>query len=525
MSARASLRSVLLCAAFALLLGFRLGDRPVTRQAEERVSDVAQNMVLDGDWLVPQRNGKPWLNKPPLYYWSSALVYELRGVFDGWSLRAPAALSALALFALAWIWGRRLGRPGAGILAALLWAMALEVASHGRQGVAEMTMSLFVGLAWYACARLEQGGERRWYAVYGLAFTLAILAKATVPVMLVLLPVTLFLALERRLGRAWRARRPLLWTAGAIAAGFSWYVAVGLRVPGAFDHFFQAATLPAGVQSEVGAEHYKPFWAHVGNLFGAGLPASLLAPVWIVPAWRTRLWRGDPQRRLLGLFLVASFVAFSILPQKRKVYMLPLLLPLALLTADGLLAAIERRGKGLAALRRGVSLGSALLAVLIAALAGLYLGEVLGLSPRAWGPVVVLALGAGGWSAWAAAKERWVTAATAFGLLWGTLVLVNQGSFEVWSQQFRTGAVACRTDFDEARWKRLLAEHAFLRRHFHESAGLVGRYFGPGARTGEHHPRCGAPPVIPPVERPPLPERAAAGPASEKPARAGRRGM
>lgn len=498
----AILRSALLCAAFALVLGFRLGDRPVTRQAEQRVSDVVQSMVLDGDWLVPRRDGRPWLNKPPLYYWSSALVTELRGTFDGWSLRVPAALSALGLFALAWAWGRRLGRPGAGILAAFLWAMSLEVASHGRQGVAEMTMSLFCGLTWYACARLQAGGGGRWYAAYGLAFTLAILAKATVPVMLVLLPVTLLLALERRLGRAWRARRPLLWTAAALVAGFSWYLVVGLRVPGAFDHFFQAAALPAGVQSDVGAEHYKPFWAHVGNLFGAGLPASLLAPVWIVPAWRTRLWRGDPERRFLALCLLASFVAFSILPQKRKAYMLPLLLPMALLTADGLLAAIERRGRGLAVLRRGVSLGSALFAVLIAALAGLYLGEVLGAPPPVWLAVVALALGAGGWAARAAARERWVAAASGFGLLWGTLELVNQGSFEIWSQQFRTGAVACRPDFDPARWQRVLADHPFLERHFHESTGLVEQYFGPGARTGQLHPGCGAPPVIPPVERP-----------------------
>lgn len=489
------MRFALLLFAFAAVLLFRLDRAPVTVRAEARVSDVAQEMVASGDWVVPRRNGRPWLNKPPLYYWSASATTSVRGVFDGWSLRLPAALSALLLLGLVARWGLALGRPGLVALAPFLWALCFEVTSHGRRGVAEMTMSLLVGACWFTFWRLYETRNGRLLPVFAALFALAILAKATVPVMLVLLPIAVFLMSRGELRRAFRPR-PVAWTLFALLVGFAWYGVVAAVVPGALDHFFKAATLPVGVKSDVGAGHYEPVWSHVPYLLSAGTPTVLLVPLGIVAAWRTRLWRDDPARRFLALTFVVGFVEFSLLPQKRKAYNLPLLLPLALLTADAVLAVLARGGVGELRLRRVLAAAGGFVGLFLAVVGGAYLGVVLGLSAPAWAGVVALGAVGGALSARWALRGRWLPFCLSFGALWSTLILLDQGSLDIWRRQFETGTVACRTDYDAERWAEVLDGHPRLARMFRRSDGLTRKFF-----PGEEHPGCGAPQAIPPFER------------------------
>jgi len=39
-------------------------------------------MQETGDWIAPRLYGKPWFEKPPLYYWSAALSFKLFGVSE-----------------------------------------------------------------------------------------------------------------------------------------------------------------------------------------------------------------------------------------------------------------------------------------------------------------------------------------------------------------------------------------------------------------------------------------------------------
>src|SRR5687768_6082989 len=65
----------------ALLVAF-LGAIPVTRSQEARVLETARQM-LDAPvahWLLPQLNGRPRMQKPPLAYWLTAWSYKAFGV-------------------------------------------------------------------------------------------------------------------------------------------------------------------------------------------------------------------------------------------------------------------------------------------------------------------------------------------------------------------------------------------------------------------------------------------------------------
>ncbi len=60
-------------------------------------------MAESGDWVTPRLYGKPWFEKPILYYWAAALSFKLFGVSEA-TARLPSAVFALfATLSLAWL--------------------------------------------------------------------------------------------------------------------------------------------------------------------------------------------------------------------------------------------------------------------------------------------------------------------------------------------------------------------------------------------------------------------------------------
>src|SRR5262249_25588923 len=70
---------------------------------EPRYAWIARDMMETGDYVTPRLYGKPWFEKPPLYYWGAALSFKLLGATEA-AGRLPSAFSALlATLAIAWL--------------------------------------------------------------------------------------------------------------------------------------------------------------------------------------------------------------------------------------------------------------------------------------------------------------------------------------------------------------------------------------------------------------------------------------
>src|SRR2546425_13376815 len=72
---------------------------------EPRYAQIGREMLARQDWITPTLDGKPWLEKPALYYWQAMLAYRIFGVSD-WAARLPSAVDAvlmvLAVFFFFW---------------------------------------------------------------------------------------------------------------------------------------------------------------------------------------------------------------------------------------------------------------------------------------------------------------------------------------------------------------------------------------------------------------------------------------
>ena len=451
--ARAELSLAALLAALALVLVWRIGEPPAANPAEARVQGAVASIVSDGDWLVPQVDGAPRIEKPPGYAWLAAALSELAGG-DSWTtVRLPSAACAVGIAALLFVWGRSLGGPDLGLLAALCFAAMSMTIDLGRRGVAEMALALFCALALFEFDRVHYGGERRRLPLFALWLACAILAKATTALLIVGLPLALALALERKLARAFSARN-VGWLAFALALGFAWYGVVLAVVPGAARTLFAEAAVPVGVRPPwATATHYGPPYLYIPVLARAALPAVVLLPLAALRAWRSRGYRSAPRLRFVAIAFASLFVAFSLLPQKRTHYMIPVLPLLALLLAESVRDLRERMPEQLRRLLVVAALVAVPLGLAAAGGLAVFYTELAG-APRvgvaALGVCVLAALAALCWSALRFHPRVFASLAAAGSL---GLMLAFYGSVDVCRRQVEVGAAERCPHYDAGRWE------------------------------------------------------------------------
>ena len=96
MRSRTELLLLVACCGFLLFYG--LGAFGLLGADEPRYAQVAREMLDRGDLITPTLNGKPWLEKPPLYYWQAMLAYRSARTFgsgnDGVSEQTTANCQA-----------------------------------------------------------------------------------------------------------------------------------------------------------------------------------------------------------------------------------------------------------------------------------------------------------------------------------------------------------------------------------------------------------------------------------------------
>ena len=105
-----------------------LGFRHLIPSDEGRYAEIAREMLVSGNWLVPKYNDYLYFEKPPLHLWMTALAFKLFGLGE-WQARLWSGLtSLLGIFFFSYtagkVWGARVGQLTAMILASSpLWIL------------------------------------------------------------------------------------------------------------------------------------------------------------------------------------------------------------------------------------------------------------------------------------------------------------------------------------------------------------------------------------------------------------------
>ncbi len=303
---------------------------------EPRYAQVAREMLERHDWVTPTLFGKPWLEKPPLFYWMAAASYNAAGGFHDWAARLPsAALCALMIFFI-YFWLRRF-YPGAQLDGALITAASVGIIGFGRGASMDMPLTATFTVAMLCWFAFHKAQSRAWLLGFYLALGLGTLAKGPVAVFLAALVIVPFAALRRD----WRLLLRTMWPFGIVlylAVALPWFIAVQRANPEFFRVFILQHNL-ARYTTDL-YRHRQPFWYFIPVAVAALLPWIVFVIGAVVDAYRD--WRysseqpaGEEDLRLfLSLWLVLPIVFFSLSQSKLPGYILPAIPAGTILLAD-----------------------------------------------------------------------------------------------------------------------------------------------------------------------------------------------
>jgi len=331
-----------------------LGGIGLVGPDEPRYAWIARAMAETGDWVTPRLYGKPWFEKPVLYYWAAGAGF-LAHLPPEWAARLPSALAALAAaVAIGWLAWKYYGSDARGArdciwLAPLVFSTSVAAIGFARAATPDMLFSSSLTLVMASAATaLRHAGVLRgpaeahnarrrdlWALVlFGAFLGLSVLAKGPAAVLLTGGAVGLWAMATKQWRAAWRLAHPMAIAAFCIVA-LPWYIVCArhnadfLRIF-IFEHNVERYLTPV-------FHHRQPFWFFGPIVLLALLPWTAL--LW--PAareggrlWRTKSWRDSP-----GLFLacwaVFPILFFSFSQSKLPSYILPAIPPLTLLCSVG----------------------------------------------------------------------------------------------------------------------------------------------------------------------------------------------
>jgi len=358
---------VLLLAGFcAFLFFYGLGFFGLIGADEPRYAQVAREMLARHDWITPVLCGRPWLEKPPLYYWQAMLAYSVFGVSD-FSARIPSAFNATLLVIAVYIFFRRF-RSGVEADAALITASCAGVIGYARAASMDMALAadFSIGmLSWWAW---RESGKRVYLGLFYVLMGLGTLAKGPVAPFLAAAVIGLF---------ALGARQPrmvlkTLWPPGVLlfcAVALPWYFAVQLRNPQFFREFILEHNL-ARFSSDL-YHHRQPFWYYLPVTAIALLPWIILVVAACVES--ARAWWSERHTAsadadfewefnlFAGCWLAVPVIFFSVSQSKLPGYILPAIPAGAALLAEYLRRHLAQEDRG------SVTKGWAVLHALVAA--------------------------------------------------------------------------------------------------------------------------------------------------------------
>jgi 4-amino-4-deoxy-L-arabinose transferase-like glycosyltransferase len=309
---------------------------------------------IAGGTVTPILYGKPWLEKPALYYWRAMSFFKEFGVSD-WTARLPSSSATFALIVLVFLHMRRF-RPGGHLDAALITVSCVAIVSFARGASTDMQLAapFCIGmLGWYAW---YETGKKFW--LFDLYFfgAAATLAKGPVAPFLALCIILLFAGLRRE----WSLLRRTIWWPGVtlfFIMVLPWYIAVQKRNPTFYKLFFWEHNIERFATNRY--QHHQPFFFYLFVLLIGLIPWTVMAIRALVDSidvsiaeWKVRRHpqrylghtrAGDAFPEFLVLWALFPVVFFSFSGSKLPGYILPSIPPLTILTAD-YLNRIRREG-------------------------------------------------------------------------------------------------------------------------------------------------------------------------------------
>ncbi|MRI32108.1 hypothetical protein EOPP23_03750 [Endozoicomonas sp. OPT23] len=324
-----------------------LGLYPLMDTTEARYGEMARLMVETNNWVTPYFDyGVPFLGKPPMFIWLSAISFKLFGINE-FAARFPSLICALLnLFVLWKLASFAMDRTRASITVMVLITSAAFLVLAGAvlaDPVMTLSISLILSAFWIGWHSTDPMQARRWQYLFYVGCGIALLAKGLAAIVLAGGPIFFWCLFRKQLLSFWHRFPWIKGTLLTLAIALPWYLAAEAENPGLIEYMFIgehfSRYLDSGWQGdEYGNAHVHPLGSIWGYLLLGGTPWSLVIIGLVIYQVKRGLFKHQQQdltdwHYFLFCWLLFLPIFFTFTNNLIWTYMLPVTPALALLIA------------------------------------------------------------------------------------------------------------------------------------------------------------------------------------------------
>ncbi|MBU1447544.1 MAG: glycosyltransferase family 39 protein [Gammaproteobacteria bacterium] len=294
---------------------------------------IVHHFVTSGDWLVPTLAGQPFLEKPPLYYWTAAAFAQM---FSSWlplhdgARLATGFYTALTLL-FAGLTGRELFGNNRGWPTAIILIGCLGMLVRGHEILTDNALLTGSAMMLYGYA-LSLRRPQLAGLIMGIGLGIGFMSKGVIaPILFSTISLSL-LSFSN-----WRTRNYLTTLGIALLSALPWLLMWPLMLhqhsPELFHEWFWTRNIGRWFAFAANGQFNDTFY-YLKSLPWMAWPAAPLA-AWTVWEARKRMWH-ESEFQLLLVSLIVMLVTLSFVPDINDQNGMPMLLPIALLATASL---------------------------------------------------------------------------------------------------------------------------------------------------------------------------------------------
>lgn len=290
-------------------------------------ANISGSILKTGDWLIMHERTGPWFDKPPLYMWATAILYNSIGINE-FTTRFTSSIFGIATVLILYIFIKRNYSLNTAMLAALLLLASPHYIHFAKSGMLDVTLTFFISLMVF----FFWEGQKRPILLFwsGTALLFAYLAKgmATISGPVVILLYCLLSANMKLLVR----REFIAGIALSVILIFAWhliqYVYGGQESINSYFGFHIFKRAATSVEGHTGGLN---FYQKV--IFNKNKPWGII----YYPAFGYAVWLAarhkDKRAILLTAWTVSVFTICTIVKTKLHWYIVPIYPALAAISA------------------------------------------------------------------------------------------------------------------------------------------------------------------------------------------------
>ena len=302
---------------------FNLGSYSLKEPDEGRYAEIPREMVELGNYVVPHLNYVRYFEKPPLFYWLTALSFKAFGVNE-WSFRLPNGLIALLCIVITYLFAARWFSLKVALLSALMLMSCFSFIALAHIVTIDMLFSSLLFIALLCFLGFYREKRPVFLYLFFSACALAILAKGPVAMILLGVTVILFLITEKNVSFL-KEMADLKGILLFILLAAPWFVAVSVKEKEFFHFFF----IDQHILRFLTTKHRRsgPLYYFIPVLFGGLFPWSVFLPRALVRLWHMK------ELRLFFIWSAVVFAFFTLSGSKLPPYILPIFPALCIIVA------------------------------------------------------------------------------------------------------------------------------------------------------------------------------------------------